>query len=286
MVEVALAAASLPHMATTPKPSCICTGVEHGCASYAVRYWLKDPLHDDSTDSRVRSVVIASLAREGILLTMPAQGFIRQTATDTVFRDREGCQELIAGVGLFTALTIDEQRAVAEWCSEWPVATGERLITAGESGDSLFIVASGKFSVELNGAENLTIGVARLGRGTVIGEMSLLTGEPRAATVIALTDSLCYRLDRSDFKRLTAQRPDLMLQLSLLLTQRQEGNSSAQRQMHVLAEQREGPGHGSRLLQRMRDWLGTGEAPIGESLSRIELPTTTLEDMRPDIDRR
>ena len=116
--------------------------------------------------------------------------------------------------------------------------------------------------------------------------MSLLTGETWTATVTALTDSLCFRLDRRDFKRLTKQRPDLLIQLSLLLAQRQEGNSLAHRQLHALVEQRDGPGHGSRLLQRMRDWLGTGGTATGESPSRIDLPTTTIVDAGPGFLRR
>ena len=62
--------------------------------------------------------------------------------------------------------------------------------------------------------------VTRLSRGRYFGEMSLLTGEPRAATVVAVQDSVLLELDRPAFARMFVTHPGLARQLSALLAQR------------------------------------------------------------------
>ena len=277
IVQAALALADIPHQAEQPAPSCICTGIDHGCGSYAVRYWLDDPLHDDSTDSRARSVVVACLARHGIQVSAPVQN-VEMSRAPAAPAPADLRDLLLDGIPLFDVLTPEERRLMAQELVAWPVATGERLIRAGDPGDCLFVVARGKFSVEIAGGEDLRIGVARLGRGTLIGEMSLLTGDPRTATVTALTDSLCYRLNRQAFTAITRKRPELLMQLSLLLSHRQEDNSQAQREAAHLSGSREVVGHGSRLLQRMRDWLGTTETALPAEAPFIELTQRTIEE--------
>ncbi len=283
LVQAALDAADIPHRAVDPSPTCICTGIDHGCASYAVRYWLTDPLHDDSTDSRTRSVVVAALARAGIPLATPIQN-LNVHRTDPVVLGEEPPARLLANIPLFAGLTATELELLSRHLVAWPVATGERLMRAGEPGDCLYVVARGKFSVEITDPGGLRIHVARLGRGTIAGEMSVLTGAPRNATVTALTDSLCYRLGRSAFKTLTDQRPELLEEFSFLLSERQEGNEQAQRDVRDRRLAAQDIGQGSRILQRMRDWLQ--QSPTSDTTVRpaVEVAKATVIAMpSPDL---
>jgi small-conductance mechanosensitive channel/CRP-like cAMP-binding protein len=267
IVQAALATADIQQVAADPAPSCICTGIDHGSGAYSLRYWLNDPLHDDSTDSRVRSVVIASLAREGLAVTAPFTAVALHRADPMAGQDVEPAgdheathrEALLAGIPLFAGMTTAERSFTAKSLTPWPVAAGERLIRAGDAGDNLFIIARGKFNVEISG-DHQTINVARLGRGVIIGEMSLLTGTARTATVTAVTDALCYRLDHATVVTLTSERPELLEQLGRMLAERAESNQDAQRRASQHHGSNEESGHGTRLLKRMRAWLKPGKA--------------------------
>lgn len=100
---------------------------------------------------------------------------------------------------------------------------GERIIAQGGPGECLFIIQEGTciVHVEKNGTSNR---VAQLKRGDVIGEMAVLTGEPRTAHVDAETDMLLWRLDSGDFEDLTARTPELRLFLTEIMTGRFDGS--------------------------------------------------------------
>ncbi len=81
------------------------------------------------------------------------------------------------------------------------------LFNQGELGDSLYILLDGRLGVRLALADGTLQDLDELAPGTTVGEMALLTGQPRAATVYALVDSQLARLDRADFERLARDHP-------------------------------------------------------------------------------
>lgn len=90
---------------------------------------------------------------------------------------------------------------------------GETLFRAGDPGDALYIVSAGRVEV-LDGSGR---SIARLGEGHAFGEMALLTGSPRTATVRAVADTDLLAIDKADFERLVAsdyQLADLIERLS------------------------------------------------------------------------
>jgi CRP-like cAMP-binding protein len=92
---------------------------------------------------------------------------------------------------------------------------GEHIIEQGEKGNTFYLVGRGELSVRTGGVE-----VSRLSRGNYFGEMSLLTGEPRTATVVALTDVVLLELGRPVFARLFEEHPELAPKLSGMLAHR------------------------------------------------------------------
>ena len=91
----------------------------------------------------------------------------------------------------------------------------EVLCEAGEPGDSLLLIESGFARVVLDGRT-----VAKLRRGDVVGEMSLVTGEPRSATVVAAVPIDALELRRQDFARLLARHPALLANLNQILSRK------------------------------------------------------------------
>lgn len=102
------------------------------------------------------------------------------------------------------AETIGFLRQHVQWVE---VPAGQVLIEQGAPGDSAYLSVSGRLRVYLTGDEGAQRIVRELGRGEVIGEMSLYTGEPRSATVVAVRDSVLARLDKPQFEGLLARNP-------------------------------------------------------------------------------
>ncbi len=94
--------------------------------------------------------------------------------------------------------------------------------------------------------------MTRLGRGQYFGEMSLLTGEPRSATVVAVEDSVLFELDRAGVSELFVGRPGLATQLSTVLAERRL-------QLEAVANANVPPSdhpEANRILARLRQIFG------------------------------
>ena len=112
---------------------------------------------------------------------------------------------------------LDALRQRLEWVA---VAGGQTLLTQGEPGDSMYLTISGRLRAYVRDADGVERLVREMGRGHTIGEMSLITGEPRAATVVAIRDSVLVRLPKAEFDRLVASSA----QLSIALTRQVVGH--------------------------------------------------------------
>ncbi|MGA7277061.1 MAG: protein kinase [Desulfocapsaceae bacterium] len=104
------------------------------------------------------------------------------------------------------------------------VQAGLRLLNQGVEARSLYIIETGKGRVSIDkDDEDLT--VAHLGPGDLVGEMAILTGEPRTASFTATEDMLVWRLDRRQFEQTMRRLPDLRTFLTELVSQRLENSS-------------------------------------------------------------
>jgi small-conductance mechanosensitive channel len=104
---------------------------------------------------------------------------------------------------------------------------GSRAVHLGDKGNSLFIVQEGIFDAAIQDTHGKMVSVGHLIPGTFFGEMSLLTGAPRSATITAEVDSIAYELNRDTLTSLFTQRPAVMEELSISLAERQLQNSDS-----------------------------------------------------------
>jgi len=98
----------------------------------------------------------------------------------------------------------------AELESAW-IEAGTTLFRQGDPGDALYLVVSGRLRVCVDLANEDARVVTELGCGETVGEMALLDGKPRSATVVATRDSHVARLSKDAFERLFSRRPDLLV---------------------------------------------------------------------------
>ncbi|MBA2540682.1 MAG: mechanosensitive ion channel, partial [Deltaproteobacteria bacterium] len=223
-VEAAVRREPVKGIAATPLPHALFMSVKDSYAHYVVRYWITDLAADDPPDSAVRTRVWFALRRAGIPLAIPASAvFLTPDTPDR--EERKTNQELerrmsaLATVDLFRGLPEDKRRLLAHDLVFTPFARGEAVTREGERDEGLFMLVEGEGSVRIgSGPEERE--VARLAPGQFFGEMSLMTGEARTASVVAATDMVCYRVDKPAFQRVLRETPALADQIAEILAVR------------------------------------------------------------------
>lgn len=224
-VETALRAEPIEHIASEPAPHCLVIDFKDSYISYAARYWLTDLALTDPTDSVVRSRIYFALRRADIPPSIPAQALF-VTGDDERRRKRKHDAEIerrvesLRSVELFHTLTEEERRSLADRLVVAPFVRGEAMTRQGAVAHWLYIMTRGEAEVSVAVDGNLSKKVATLHTGDFFGEMGLMTGEPRLATVMALTDTECYRLDKRSFEEILKRRPEIAEHISHVLARR------------------------------------------------------------------
>ncbi|PJZ68145.1 cyclic nucleotide-binding protein [Leptospira perolatii] len=119
------------------------------------------------------------------------------------------------------------------------VPGGERLIHQGDPGNSLFIIVSGRFRFVIEDEKGERISEGEFGKGDIIGEMSLLTGEPRSASVYAVRSGQVIRISRDGFRKFISRSPDALFRITETiarrLTEKTRGGGETGRKVHTIA---------------------------------------------------
>lgn len=260
----AVVSAHIPNVVDDPPPSCVLMAFGEGFARYGLRYWMADPRLDDPTDSEVRKHVLAALQRKGIRLAVSdhtvhlvkeGQGHRRAV------RSRELARRLetIDRIGIFRSLDDDERQDLAERLVYAPFAKGDVLTRQGAVAHWLYIIVSGEAEAWWQPPEGEQRLLERRGPGSVFGELGLMTGEPRRATVVAVTDIEAYRLDKESFEHIIQDRPELAEQMSQILQRRLERLRSLEEGYRAdrdeLARRRSRGDESAALSKRIRDFF-------------------------------
>src|SRR4029078_9359410 len=212
----------IANVARIPAPQTVLHDFVHGNLQYELRYFLTDPQEDQVTDSMVRVHLFASLQRAGIRIAeeqRTVHGVARDQAHDDVVRKREITRRLdmLRGVDLFSVLSKEEMNEIAERLQYAPFARGDAITKQGNIPHWLYIVAFGEVEVRYEPRPGTPQTISTLRAGQFFGERALLTGEARTATVVALTDVECYRLDGKSFPGLLLRRPEIAAGMARVL---------------------------------------------------------------------
>ncbi len=203
-----------------PAPDVLLVGFDASSMTYRARFWIDDYEFDDEACDEVRVAIHYAFARRGIEIPYPIQvEYSRDFSGPDPATLQQQREQALSEVDLFGSLTDQQRASIAAATVTRTYGDGEGIVRQGEPGDSMYVLCAGQVSVLLAPDRRE---VATIQKGGYFGEMSLLTGESRSATVVARGETVVLELTADLFRRLGAESPHTVEQVGLAAATRRE----------------------------------------------------------------
>ena len=263
VVEEPFRHTDIANVAKKPAPNCVLMDMDNkGYARYALRYWLTDLAVDDPTDAAMRWHVMAALQRVGIKLAMEKRSIHitkenEKYEEDTHLREIQLRKKTLRRVELFSEMTDEELATMAERLRYAPFAKGSIITRQGTVAHWLYVIIKGEAEVYLETPKGRRT-LRNLTRGNFFGEMGMMTGAPRVASVVATTDVECYRLDKEIFEEILRARPAIAEEIAQVLAVRRAELDSVMQDLDMESTTQQIPQRRSEILATMKRFFGLG----------------------------
>jgi len=209
-------------MARNPEPEVLLSKFTDDAAIYKVRFWF---FPNQMSPATAQSLVLRALQDVVLQNDLPTPVTQVELTQPPDVADRFGADEIhqvISDASLFkNALSEAEREELAAHCKPLELKKGSTLMRQGDAAISMFIIMEGAISIAINTPAGQQQEVAISAAGDVVGEMSLMTGAPRTATVIALTRLRALEITRETIDGMLKKNPELFERFSRVLAQRQ-----------------------------------------------------------------
>jgi small-conductance mechanosensitive channel len=195
-----------------------------------IRYTLQvytSELEDTRVVNEVLSIIWYAFYREGIDWDLdPSTQIIPHLQIPDDKTDEEVVRHvaILKNKGIFTALNERELTALIANAKKSVYGPPEQIVKQGDEGSSLFYVAEGKLEVMIDQEDGAKLKVAELKNGDIFGEMALLTGQKRTATVLATTEVALFEISKEIILPVIEHRREILNDMSLLLAKREVEN--------------------------------------------------------------
>jgi small-conductance mechanosensitive channel/CRP-like cAMP-binding protein len=214
---------SIPGIVKHPAPVVYLRTFDDHAITYEVRYWLDDYARLLEVDSKVRERVWYSLDRANLKIAYPV---VRQHqyAAGPLARasGEEDLLSNLAATPIFEPLSDSERERLAAGATVRRFGPDEVVVREGESGRSMFLVQSGRLAVSLHDVSGVSRKLTMLEPGAEFGEISLLTGEPRTATVRTVTEARLIEIDKDTLAPILEENPALVETLESTMRERRQ----------------------------------------------------------------
>jgi len=195
-----------------PAPDVIVKDFADSAILYRTRFWVDDFSKDDLAQDAVRTRIYYEFRRRNIEIPWPIQiqyDRVEPPMDSPERRDRFAKQ--VAGVPVLARLPEDAHRALAADARELLFADSEVIVREGDAGASLFLVLAGSVAITV-GPEQREVAITK--SGGYFGEMSLLTGDPRTATVTARGHCTVLEITAEAFRAYVQRHPEVIDELA------------------------------------------------------------------------
>ena len=198
------------------EPEILIVDFASSAITYRVRVWTTDFAADMRVRDRVRSHIYYAFRREGISIPYPIQVQIEHQPP-AVPGDDHAPARLLDGVEILTSLTAEQRAQLVAASRAMLYEAGQVIVREGDPGASMFVLMRGEASVTLAETDGE---LARHREGGFFGEMSLLTGEARSATVTAVTDCELIEIGAEAFRRVVLADAAIVDRVTAAVAQR------------------------------------------------------------------
>ncbi len=214
-----------------PAPSVVTNAFTDRGVEHWVRLFTTEFDKRDRVDGMARDRIWYALVRHGVDIPVATHAIRVTPLPPPVPEDPERMIEqrvsVLVSIGLLTALGPDLLRTLAKESTERLFAVGEPIIRQKEHGESMFVILSGRVSVTAQDDGASVVDLAELAAGDYFGEMSLMTGAPRVATVTATEETRVLEIDKESFRHALNARPEFVAELGRTLQTRMTERAQA-----------------------------------------------------------
>jgi hypothetical protein len=220
-----------PLVLNNPRPQVRLTSFDDFSINYQIRFWYENYIHDPQIKADINNQLWYALRRHDINIPFPIRD-VQHAHIERRHKHQERKQlsmqieDMLENVPLFEALPTEDRQKIAEQATIQDFGAGELIVWQDAPGDSLYIILDGACEVLLEKQGQRLKKMATINKGNFFGEMSLLTGEVRSATVKALEYATVIRVDKALFSTILASNPDIIEQLGKVMAQRQQDLSN------------------------------------------------------------
>jgi small-conductance mechanosensitive channel/CRP-like cAMP-binding protein len=272
------AAQSIPMVEKHPAPDAYVTGFKDFCIEYVLLFWSKQYEQYIIIEGHVMRMIWYKFMRRGIEIPFPMSGRLLGNFLEAVHAQQfekplaseiEGIvddllnsdfgHKLLADPEGHCMLSRDEVKAVARIVKRIRFTHGETLMRQNDTGESFYVLVRGTVHGNIAHTDSTQNVEFDLQPGSLFGEMSLLTGLPRTATMTATTDCELIEFDQNAFTCLLSLREEIPQILSDLAAARTAENAAAWEKLRASAKEppvMEHDGILHRLRRMLIDWRG------------------------------
>jgi small-conductance mechanosensitive channel len=236
-----------------------------GYGDFSVQYEIRYPVRDFSRyveiESEIMNLLWYRFKRANIEIPFPVRNVnLTQITPESIKAERErtaaGILNLMERVDILAPLSPEELGKLVESVRVQSYAAGEYPVRQGEEGGSFYIIKRGSVDVLVEKPSGESAVVATLGAGNFFGEMSLLTGAVRTASIRVKDDADFILIDRESFRSVIVNNPSIAESLSHILSERQAGLEAQRERLDSSALERRKKEASGRLLKNIREFFG------------------------------
>ncbi len=191
---------------------------------WEVKYWCDDYQRHNETDALIRQRIWYVFAREKIDFAFPTRTIhIEEKPADVTAEEYvDATADYLSHVPFFEPLSEEELDAVARASTRRIYAPGEAIVRKGQQGGSMFVLMRGSVKVQLEVSDDMHHTINQLRANDFFGEMSLLTGQPRSATVVVEEEAEVLEIGKRALKPIFESNPQLMESVSEIIDERRK----------------------------------------------------------------
>ena len=191
--------------------------------TWEIKYWLENYSRYNDTDALIRQRIWYTFRREGLSFAFPIRTIHMEERPHALTFDEyvDEASEYLTKVPIFAPLCEEEIQKLAETSTRRVFAPGEAIVRKGQEGGSMYVIVKGSVSVQLP-TTNGPATINKLQVNDFFGEMSLLTGEPRTANVVAEDETEVLQIRKAAIKPIFEANPELLSSVSEIVDERRQ----------------------------------------------------------------